>query len=62
MTVIRRLIVRWRRWRLRRTYSRLVACRDGMDGAFTGILATWREMERDGVIEFVEGEVRWRWP
>jgi len=57
-----RLRLKWRRWQLYRAYRKIVRVRDGMTGALTGIMATWYEMEKDGLITVREDGVEWHWP
>ena len=60
--LVSQLVTKYRRWRLKRAYSTLVARRDGMDGPLSGTLATRFEMQQDGILEIEEGEKHWHWP
>ena len=57
------LVVRYRRWRLLRAYSRVFKRRTGKHVGFTPIMAAWNYAERDGVLtRHEDGEVEWHWP
>jgi hypothetical protein len=56
------LRTRWRRWRLLRAYARVFEVRTGKRVGFTPLMAAYERAERDGVLELVDGEVRWHWP
>lgn len=59
----RRLVIRWKRWRLLRAYSRVFSVRTGKSVGFAPIMAAYEAAERDGVLELGEdGEVGWSWP
>jgi len=56
------LRTRWRRWRLLRAYASVFEARTGKSVGFTPLMAAYERAERDGVLEVVDGEVRWHWP
>jgi len=59
---LKELRTRWRRWRLLRMYARVFEARTGKSVGFTPLMAAYERAERDGVLELVDGEVRWNWP
>lgn len=57
------IIVRYRRWRLIRAYSRVFKRRTGKSVGFTPIMAAWDYAERDGVLtRHEDGKIEWHWP
>ena len=59
---LRKLRVRWQRWRLLRAYSRVFSVRTGKSVGFTPLMAAYERAERDGVLTLDDGEVTWHWP
>jgi hypothetical protein len=58
---LRRLRVRWRRWRLFRAYSAVVKRRTGCV-SFVPYIGALSRMEDDGLLEVEDGEATWYWP
>lgn len=57
------LVVRYRRWRLLRAYSRVFKRRTGKSVGLTPMMAAWSYAERDGLLTLHEnGEIEWHWP
>lgn len=59
---LHQLRTRWRRWRLLRAYSRVFSVRTGKGVGFSPLLAAYESAERDGLLEFEDGDVVWNWP
>lgn len=59
---LRRLRVRWRRWRLLKAYADVFRARTGKDVGFTPLMAAYERAERDGVLSLEDGDVVWHWP
>jgi hypothetical protein len=59
---VRRLHVRWQRWRLLRAYSRVFERKTGKSVGFSPLMAAYERAERDGVLELEDGEPVWHWP
>ena len=57
----RDLRVRWRRRRLLRAYSKVHKIRTGCV-SFVPYMCALSELEREGLLELDDGEVRWHWP
>lgn len=56
------LVVRYRRRKLLRAYSRVFKIRTGKRVGFTPIMAALSYAEDDGLLTLEDGEVEWHWP
>jgi len=60
--LIKNLVVRYRRRKLLRAYSRVFKIRTGKRVGFTPIMAALSYAEDDGLLTLEDGEVEWHWP